>query len=171
MRQFRAPSWRRVVRTATVLGVLGGSVAASPGRASAPTATKPPAKKTSARKPPAKKKVVGLDLPPLPKGKSCYEGGKEVPEPSLLKTAEVEVPDRARGGAMRSALLVYDVLIDKTGRISEVKVVGQRSADAPWPELHDAAIAALKNYKYAKTIVRGAAVPVCLIVSLNLDLR
>ena len=49
--------------------------------------------------------------------------------------------------------------------------LGAPPKDPPWPALHDAAIEALKKYRYAKTIVRGAAAPVCLIVSLNLDLR
>jgi len=178
MRPTVGPGRRSALGAAAALGVFVGAVSGAPARdasaepATAAAATKAPAKKPPARKSaPKKKGVVGLDLPPLPKGKSCYEVGKDVPEPALLKNAEVEVPARARGGTLRSALLVYDVLVDKAGRIAEVKTVGQRSPEPPWPELHDAAIVALKNYKYAKTVVRGAAAPVCLIVSLNLDLR
>ena len=179
MRPAVGPGRRSALRAAAAFGVFAGAVlgadwpvASLAATAATAAAKKPPAKKPPAHKStPKKKAVVGLDLPPLPKGKSCYDVGKDVPEPALLKNAEVEVPARARGGALRSALLVYDVLVDKSGRIAEVKTVGQRSPDPPWPELHDAAIVALKNYKYAKTIVRGAAAPVCLIVSLNLDLR
>jgi hypothetical protein len=94
-----------------------------------------------------------------------------VPEPQVLKTAEIKVDQKLRGGPLKSALLVYEVTVDKGGRISEVRTVGGRSNEPPWPQLHDAAIAALKQYKYAKTLVRGAAAPVCLMVSLNLDLR
>ena len=135
-------------------------------------AKKPPVKKKPApKKAPKKKRVVGLDLPPLPPGRSCYRADTEVPEPPLLKTAEIKVDDKLRGGLLKSALLVYQVTVDKSGRISEVRTIGERPKEPPWPQLHDAAIAALKEYKYAKTVVRGAAAPVCLMVSLNVDLR
>ena len=83
-------------------------------------------------------------------------------------------PPRPDGTVFTSSIswtLVYEVTVDKGGRISEVRTVGGRSNEPPWPQLHDAAIAALKQYKYAKTVVRGAAAPVCLMVSLNVDLR
>jgi len=94
-----------------------------------------------------------------------------VSESLVLKTAEIKVDDKARGGPLRSALLVYEVTVDKSGRISQVRTLGERPKEPPWPQLHDAAIAALKQYKYAKTVVRGAAAAVCLMVSLNVDLR
>jgi hypothetical protein len=155
--------------------LAAGMAAVEPAVASAApwTASTAPAKKAPPRKKaaPKKKKVVGLDLPPLPKGRTCYRAGTEVPEPPVLTTAEIKVSSEERGGALKSALLVYEVTVDKGGRISEVRTVGVRPKEPPWPQLHDAAIAALKQYKYAKTIVRGAAAPVCLMVSLNVDLR
>jgi hypothetical protein len=137
-----------------------------------PSARRPAAKKAPRpKKTPRKKKVVGLDLPPLPRGRTCYRAGAEVPEPPVLKSAEIKLPEKAKGGPLKSALLVYEVTIDKSGRISEVKTLGKRPPEPPWPQLHDAAIEALKRYKYAKTVVRGASAPVCLMVSLNVDLR
>ena len=153
-------------------GAVPPVAAATAGRRAAVRAA---AKKPTARKKPpakaAKKRVVGLDLPPLPPGRSCYRADTEVPEPPLLKTAEIKVDDKARGGLLKSVLLVYEVTVDKSGRISEVRTIGERPKEPPWPQLHDAAIAALKQYKYAKTVVRGAAAPVCLMISLNVDLR
>jgi hypothetical protein len=140
----------------------------------APPKKKPaPKKKAAPRKKPApkKKRVVGLDLPPLPPGKTCYKAGSEVPEPPLLKSAEIIVPARARGGTLKSLLLVYEATIDKAGRIAEVRTLGAPPQEPPGLDLHQAAIVALRNYRYGKTIVRGAAAPVCLIVSLNIDLR
>jgi len=134
----------------------------------APAKKKPAPKRARA---PKKKRVVGLDLPPLPPGRTCYRAGAEVPEPPLLKSAEIEVPEKLKGGPLRSVLLAYEVTIDRSGRISEVKTLGSPPKEPPRPQLHDAAVAALRNYKYAKTIVRGAAAPVCLMVSLNIDLR
>ena len=163
-----------------VLGALLLSAAPAPWVSTASaavrkkTAKKAPAKKPAPRKAartPKKKRVVGLDLPPLAPGRPCYRASSEVPEPPLLKTAEIELPDTVKGGTLKSALLVYDVTIDRSGRISEVKTLGAPPKDPPWPQLRDAAVEALKQYKYAKTVVRGAAAPVCLMVSLNLDLR
>jgi len=155
--------------------VAAGMAAVEPaaGGAALRAVKKAPAKKAAARRKaaPKKKKVVGLDLPPLPPGRSCYRADTEVPEPPLLKTAEIKVDDKARGGLLKSVLLVYEVTVDKSGRISEVRTIGERPKEPPWPQLHDAAIAALKQYKYAKTVVRGAAAPVCLMISLNVDLR
>ncbi len=154
--------------------VAAGMAAVEPAAArAAPWAVKTaPARKAAPRKKAApKKKVVGLDLPPLPPGRSCYRAGSEVPEPPVLKTAEIKVSSQERGGALKSALLVYEVTIDKGGRISEVRTIGAPPKEPPWAQLQDAAIQALKRYKYAKTIVRGASAPVCLMVSLNVDLR
>ena len=131
---------------------------------------KKPAPKKAVRAPKKKKKVV-VDVPPLPPGRTCYRAPSEVPEPPLLKSAEIELPDTVKGGPLRSALLVYDVTIDKSGHISEVKTVGAPPKEPPWPQLHESAIEALKKYRYAKTVVRRAAAPVCLLVSLNIDLR
>jgi hypothetical protein len=132
---------------------------------------KKPAPKKKAARAPKKKKVVTVDVPPLPPGRTCYRAPSEVPEPPLLKSAEIELPDTVKGGPLKSALLVYDVTIDKSGHISEVKTVGAPPKVPPWPQLHEAAIEALKQYRYAKTVVRRAAAPVCLLVSLNIDLR
>jgi hypothetical protein len=181
MRLFPVRGWRGLALAGVLIvsvgvsgvGTTAAALAARKTVAKKAPAKKAPAKKTPARKKPAprKKKVVGLDLPPLPPGRSCYRVGTEVPEPPLLKTAEIKVSEKARGGALKSALLVYEVTVDKSGRISEVKTLGERSKEPPWPQIHDAAIEALKQYRYAKTLVRGAAAPVCLMVSLNVDLR
>jgi len=182
MRLFAGRAWPGLGLAAAVIMSLGvGAIepaAAAPRAARKAAAKKAPAKKAPAKKAPArkkpapkKKKVVVPDLPPLPPGRTCYRAGTEVPEPPLLKTAEIKVSDKARGGALKSALLVYEVTIDRSGRISEVRTLGERPKEPPWPGLHEAAIEALKQYRYAKTIVRRTATPVCLIVSLNVDLR
>ncbi len=177
MRLFAGRARRGLGLAAAVIVSLGVSaiepVAAAPRAARTTAAKKARAKKAPARKKaaPKKKKVVVPDLPPLPPGRTCYRAGTEVPEPPLLKTAEIRVSDKARGGALKSVLLVYEVTIDKSGRISEVRTVGERPKEPPWPQLHEAAIEALKQYRYAKTIVRRTATPVCLMVSLNVDLR
>jgi hypothetical protein len=170
MRLFPGGGWRAVALAAAAVVYLGGS-ALHPGAAPARAARRPAAKKKSGARKSPKKKVVGLDLPPLRPGRSCYQVGAEVPEPPLLKTAEIKVPGKAKGGVLKSVLLVYEVTVDKAGRISEVKTLGVRPKEPPWPQLHEAAIDALKHYRYAKTLVRGAPAPVCLMVSLNVDLR
>ena len=175
MRLFAGRAWPGLGLAAAVIVSLGVGaiepVAAAPRAARKTVAKKAPAKKARKKPAPKKKKVVGLDLPPLAPGRSCYRADTEVPEPPLLKTAEIKVDDKARGGLLKSVLLVYEVTVDKSGRISEVRTIGERPKEPPWPQLHDAAIAALKQYKYAKTVVRGAAAPVCLMISLNVDLR
>jgi hypothetical protein len=174
MRLFGTPVGRALGLGVSMV-VAAGMAAVEPAAAGAAlwAVKKAPAKKAAPRKKaaPNRKQVVGLDLPPLPKGRSCYRAGSEVPEPPVLKTAEIKVSSQERGGALKSALLVYEVTVDTSGRISEVRTVGERPKEPPWPQLHESAIATLKQYKYAKTIVRGASAPVCLMVSLNVDLR
>jgi hypothetical protein len=74
-------------------------------------AKKPPAKKKAAPKKAPKKKVVGLDLPPLPPGRTCYRAATEVPEPQVLKTVRAQAD-------------CYVMEIDKT-------VMGEVIRDAP----------------------------------------
>jgi hypothetical protein len=179
MRLFAGRGWPGLGLAAAVIVSLGAvaiePVAAAPRAARKTAAKKAPGKKKPGRKNPAPKKkpkkVVVPDLPPLPPGRTCYRAGTEVPEPPLLKTGEIKVSDKVHGGVLKSALLVYEVTIDKSGRISEVRTVGERPKEPPWPQLHEAAIQALKQYRYAKTIVRRKPTPVCLMVSLNVDLR
>jgi hypothetical protein len=174
MRLFAGRGWPGLPLAVAILLSLGVS-ALEPVAAAPLAARKPAPKKAPVRRKPAPKKkpkkVVVPDLPPLPPGRTCYRAGTEIPEPPLLKTAEIKVPDTARGGALKSVLLVYEVTIDKGGRISEARSLGERPKVPPWPQLHEAAIEALKQYRYAKTIVRRTATPVCLMVTLNVDLR
>jgi len=103
--------------------------------------------------------------------KGCHVAGTQFPEPRLLKAGPLEVPERARGGPLKAALLVYEVQLDKDGRVRQLRTLRPLPTEPPWPDLHEAAVQAARQWRYERTRLAGKSVPVCLPVSLNIDLR
>jgi len=62
-------------------------------------------------------------------------------------------------------------VIDERGNVGDVQLLRPTDPSPPWPEIHTAGIAAIREWKYAPTTVKGKTVPVCMIVAINIDIR
>jgi hypothetical protein len=103
--------------------------------------------------------------------KNCYQAGKAFTEPRLKTDDPIEIPKEARGGSLKAALLMYEANVDKDGHLHSLRTLRPLPHDPPWPQLHEAVVKAVKEWRWDKTKVAGKTIPVCFGLTLNLDLR
>jgi TonB family protein len=96
--------------------------------------------------------------PGTPDENGIYSIGGAVSLPEMVSTVAAEAPANAKAAGV-SGDLVCEIVVDESGRVRDVKIL--RSI----PMLDDAAIAAVRQWRYAPTIVDGRAVPVRLTVT------
>jgi hypothetical protein len=96
--------------------------------------------------------------------------GKEMRSPRKLHDAKVKWP---AGSESRSVggVWVGEALIGPDGATHHVWVLREFIASPPWPKANEAIIAAIKEWTWTPTKVKGKAVPVCMTVVVNAILR
>jgi TonB family protein len=93
--------------------------------------------------------------PPLPS-----QGQDQIREPKKLKNVSPDYPREAkRAGLMGSVVL--ECTIDIQGNVSDARAL------SGVPPLTDAAIKAVKQWRYTPTLLKGSAVPVIMTVTIN----
>ncbi len=95
------------------------------------------------------------DVPPAPARVSSG-----VSEPRKLKHVAPKYPDDARRAGLAQAV-VLECLVDPRGRVSKVDVL------EGVPPLTDAAISAVKQWRYTPTVLDGVPTPVIMTVTVN----
>ncbi len=90
--------------------------------------------------------------------------GSVVKEPRKLKHVEATYP-RPAVLARVEGLVVLECTIDVTGHVSDVRVL--RGV----PALDEAALAAVKQWAYAPTLLDGVPVPVIMTVTVSFNLK
>jgi TonB family protein len=90
--------------------------------------------------------------------------GGSVKAPTKVKDVAPVYPAGAKRNRVQG-IVVLDLLIAPDGAVMEVKIV------RPIPELNDAAVSAVKQWRYEPTKVEGVTVPVRMAVSLKFSLN
>lgn len=90
--------------------------------------------------------------------------GGAIKAPAKLKGSPPEYPDKARRARIQG-IVILDCTINAEGVVTDVKVL--RSI----PDLDEAAIKAVKEWRYSPTQVDGKPVPVRMSVSINFTIR
>jgi TonB family protein len=88
------------------------------------------------------------------------EAGKDVPAPHRVKLVQPKYPPEALARGER-AIVVLEIVVDEDGRVSDAKVVHGT------PEFGQAALDAVRQWRYEVTKIAGHAVPVRLTVPLS----
>lgn len=99
--------------------------------------------------------------PPAPKGP--VRVGGQVKEPSKLRHVAPQYPDIARQARVQG-MVVLEALISRSGEVQNVRVI--RGV----PLLNDAAVAAVRQWRYTPTTLNGVPVPVVMTVTVNFTL-
>jgi TonB family protein len=86
--------------------------------------------------------------------------GGEIRQPRKLKHVNAEYPSGARNAGVKG-VVILNLTIDEQGRVADARVV--RSI----PLLDAAAVAAVKQWVYAPTLLDGVPIPVLLTVTVN----
>jgi protein TonB len=90
--------------------------------------------------------------------------GGAVVAPALLHRVEPVYP-RAAVAARVEGVVVLEAIVDVEGRVQEVKVL------RPVSLLNEAAVEALKQWRYAPLTIKGVASPWVLVVTLTFKLQ
>jgi hypothetical protein len=119
---------------------------------------------------------------PSPKIDECEKASRELfgQSPNLVGDS-IKVPKRIRyvrpefpelpPGTLGSGIWRGAVLIGPDGRIHKVSVIHDIEFEPPFPKLSDAISVAIHQWEYSPTIVDGEPVPVCMVVSVNINWR
>jgi TonB family protein len=120
------------------------------------------ARRVTAMTKPAVTEAVAKSGPGEPDAEGVYRVGGSLSPPARLDVPQY--PPDARAAGIKGAVLA-DVVIDERGRVTEARIV--RSI----PLLDDAALAAVRNWQFAPTLVNGAPVPIRMTVTVNFTTR
>ena len=93
-----------------------------------------------------------------------YRVGGGIRPPSKIVNADPVYPPEAREARVQG-VVIMEVTLNPTGEVSDVEVV--RSV----PQLDEAAVAAVRQWRYEPTLVDGEPVPILLTVTVNFMLR
>jgi TonB family protein len=87
-----------------------------------------------------------------------------VPMPAKIFDVAPEYPASARGARVEGTIEI-DIMVGPTGAVEETRIIKSI------PQLNNAAVAAVRQWKYAPTVINGVAVPVRMVVKVSFVLN
>jgi protein TonB len=102
----------------------------------------------------------GIQLSPAPAGSQPLRVGGTITKPTQTVHVQAVKPDRAVQAGI-SGMVILEATIGTDGSVTEAKVL--RSI----PLLDEAAVAAVKQWKFTPTLLNGVPVPVIMTVTVN----
>ena len=90
--------------------------------------------------------------------------------PRKLTSRPFDFPTRP-GATKASGVWVGEALVDTAGKVRQAWTIRSFNFEPAWPEFDDAVIGGIRSWTYEPAVVDGAAVPVCVTVSVNIDWR
>ena len=100
--------------------------------------------------------------PDAPDEKGIYSPGGSIPSPDRTGGTEAELPADARAAGVAGSVLC-EIVIDEKGRVTDAKVVNSV------PMLDQAALTAVKTWRFTPSTLAGRAVPVRLQVEVTVQ--
>ena len=98
--------------------------------------------------------------PPPPKKKDPVRVGGSIQSSKLIRRVEPVYPDLAKRARVQGVVLLQ-VTVDETGNVTDLKIIRGH------PLLNQAAVDAVKQWKYSPTLLNGEPVPVIATVTVN----
>jgi outer membrane biosynthesis protein TonB len=92
---------------------------------------------------------------------------KDFAAPRRLTSNPFDYPTRA-GTTKASGVWVGEALVDTAGKVRQVWTIRGFHFDPAWPEFDDAIATGIRSWTYEPATADGAAVPVCVTVSVNI---
>ena len=108
--------------------------------------------------------VGGLPDAPAPPPQKAIRVGGQIKQPKKLKDVAPVYPDIAKQARVQG-IVILEAIIDPQGSVTNVRVL--RSI----PLLDNAAIAAVKQWRYEPTLLNGVPVPIVMTVTVNFSLQ
>ncbi|GAB4108713.1 MAG: hypothetical protein Kow001_07040 [Acidobacteriota bacterium] len=102
--------------------------------------------------------------PPPPQKKEPIRVGGNVQSSKLIRRVEPEYPELAKRARV-SGIVLLQVTVDEQGNVTDVTIVRGH------PLLNQAAVDAVRQWKYSPTLLNGEPVPVIATVTVNFVLK
>ena len=102
--------------------------------------------------------------PPPPKKKEPIRVGGNVQSSKLIRRVEPQYPELAKRARV-SGIVLLQVTVDETGSVTDVNIIRGH------PLLNQAAVDAVRQWKYSPTLLNDEPVPVIATVTVNFVLR
>jgi len=102
--------------------------------------------------------------PGQPDEDGVYTVGGDVPLPKRVEDVRPTFPEAAQAAGL-TGVVIAEIVVDETGQVANAHLVQQI------PLLEDAALAAVRQWKFNPAIVDGRPVPVRMTVSVNFTLK
>jgi hypothetical protein len=96
-------------------------------------------------------------------------GDRGISPPNRIRYVAPAYPKNTLG-RKGTGMWVGEALIDRTGAVTKVWPLRTPSFEPAWPAFSASIIAAIRQWKYAPTIVNGVATPVCMVVTVNIEM-
>jgi outer membrane biosynthesis protein TonB len=87
--------------------------------------------------------------------------------PRKLRDSKPELSEKVRAMRTHGGVLVYEIKIDESGTVTEVRIAKPVDAVETWPTVAAAWRAAILNWRYEPTVVGGNPVAVCMTVTVS----
>jgi protein TonB len=108
--------------------------------------------------------VVSYDPPPPPPPQPIRRPGGDIREPKKIVDVAPEYPPIAVN-ARKEGIVILEAVIDETGTVARLKVLKSE------PLLDEAAIAAVKRWRYTPTLLNKVPIPILMTITVRFTLR
>ena len=108
--------------------------------------------------------TINVDPPPAPETPKAYRVGGVIREPRRIVDVPPVYPAIAVA-ARKEGVVILEAMLDETGKVAQLKVLRSE------PLLDDAALEAVRRWRYTPTLLNNVPVPVLLTVTVRFSLR
>ena len=108
--------------------------------------------------------TVKVDPPPVPEPPKVYRVGGVIREPRRIVDVPPVYPAIAVA-ARKEGVVILEAMLDETGKVAQLKVLRSE------PLLDEAALEAVRRWRYTPTLLNNVPVPVLLTVTVRFSLR
>jgi protein TonB len=108
--------------------------------------------------------VGGIPAPPPPPPQEPIRVGGKIKTPTKVKNVDPIYPQIAQSARVQGVVII-EATIGVDGSVTDAKVI------RPVPLLDQAALDAVRQWKFSPTTLNGVAVPVIMTVTVNFTLR
>jgi hypothetical protein len=115
------------------------------------------------------KKSPTHELTGWTEGQSPVRIDRNIRTPHKIHDAKIAWP--GSGERLVGGVWVGEALIGRDGSVHHVWTLRDIHSTPPWPEATDAIVAAVKQWRFTSTQVNGQNVPVCMAITVTIEMR
>jgi periplasmic protein TonB len=108
--------------------------------------------------------TIKVDPPPAPEAPKVYRVGGVIREPRRIVDVPPVYPAIAVA-ARKEGVVILEAMLDENGKVAQLKVLRSE------PLLDEAALEAVRRWRYTPTLLNNVPVPVLLTVTVRFSLR